>query len=72
MASATLGGRNQALHLAAVRLGRLVGAGLLDRATVAALLERTAAEIGLHVREARPTINSGLKFGLAHPRELKR
>ncbi len=72
LATTAAGGRNHALHLAAVRLGSLVGAGLLDHGAVAALLERAGHEIGLPPREAVPTIRSGLSFGIAHPREVAR
>jgi hypothetical protein len=71
LSGAAEGGRNHALHLAAVRLGRLVGAGLLDHAVVVVLLEHAAAEIGLPLREAGPTIRSGLSFGMHHPREVR-
>lgn len=65
-----VGGRNHALHASAVRLGSLVGAGLLEGQAVADLLELTAREMGLHPREAVPTIRSGMVYGVAHPREV--
>ncbi|WP_159717925.1 hypothetical protein [Geminicoccus flavidas] len=70
LAGTAEGARNHALHASAVRLGSLVGAGLLDGQAVADLLELTAREMGLHPNEAAPTIRSGMTFGAAHPREI--
>ncbi|WP_159717793.1 bifunctional DNA primase/polymerase [Geminicoccus flavidas] len=70
LAGTVEGGRNHALHASAVRLGSLVGAGLLDGQAVADLLELTAREMGLHPKEALPTIRSGMAYGAAHPREV--
>ena len=72
LASASLGSRNATLHLSAVRLGSLVGAGLLHRPAVEQLLEHVAGEIGLPAAEARPTIASGMRYGLMNPREVTR
>ena len=66
------GGRNNALHLSAVKLGSLVGAGLLDGAAVEGLLLHAALACGLTEHEARATIASGMRFGISHPRELMR
>lgn len=66
------GTRNETLHKAAVRLGTLVGAGALSEATVRAGLETAAS--GLAHDDGWPavrkTIDSGLSFGVAHPRDL--
>lgn len=67
VAAAANGGRNERLHLAAVRLGQLVGAGMLEQDTVeSALTEATS----LPGPEATATMASGLRFGMAHPREV--
>jgi hypothetical protein len=61
-------GRNRALYLAALRLGRLAGAGYLDLAEITAALGEVARQVGLSAREIGPTIASGLRNGTAHPR----
>lgn len=72
VASARVGERNNRLHVAAVKLGSLVGADLLDEEDVVDALMAAAAACGLPPGEAERTIRSGLKFGVAHPRELVR
>jgi len=64
------GTRNDRLNVAAVKLGSLVGAGLLARSTVEADLTRAAQTAGLDAREIAATIKSGLDFGIAHPRDV--
>jgi Bifunctional DNA primase/polymerase, N-terminal len=72
-------GRNRALYLAALRLGRLAAAGYLDPAAITAAgyldpaaitaaLGDIARSIGLSEREIAATIASGLRTGAAHPR----
>jgi putative DNA primase/helicase len=68
------GGRNHRLNLAALRLGELVAAGVLDQAEVQARLEAAAEACGL-VKEdgmsaVRKTIASGFRKGLRQPRDL--
>jgi hypothetical protein len=74
VANASAGGRNLRLFQAAANLGELVGAGLLPEDMVVAHLEAAAEACGL-AREDGPrpvlaTIRSGLRHGLAHPREI--
>ena len=64
------GSRNNALNVAAVKLGSLVGAGALPRQTVEAELTRAALAIGLTPTETAATIRSGLAFGASAPRQL--
>jgi hypothetical protein len=65
------GQRNSRLNLAAWRLGRLVGADLVAKATVATLLRSAAESAGLSQHEALTTINSGLRAGMSHPRDVE-
>lgn len=62
------GGRNNAVHLAAFRLGQLAARGDLDQASVWTRLTDTALEVGLSAAEARRTIASGWRAGLRRPR----
>jgi hypothetical protein len=61
-------GRNQALYLAAFRLGRLAAAGHLELAEITVALTQVARQVDLTEREIGPTIASGLRNGSAHPR----
>src|SRR6266542_3595802 len=63
-----LPGRNRALYMAALRLGRLAAAGWLDPGEVTTALADVARQVGLSEREIGPTIASGLRNGTAHPR----
>lgn len=73
VAAAGEGSRNQTLYKAAVKLGSLVGAGMLDEpdAREALLAGAQAATDPLPEWEARRTIDSGLQYGIAHPRQLE-
>lgn len=67
-------GRNQRLFIAAAQLGGLVGANVLAQDAAESALERAGADCGL-VRDdgmhaVRATIASGLKRGIAQPREI--
>jgi putative DNA primase/helicase len=62
--------RNDTLNIAAFKLGQFLPYGLLDSAAVESELARVAADIGLDDHEIGPTIQSGLKAGSAHPRQL--
>lgn len=66
------GARNSTLHLAAVKLGSLVGAGVLSEADArdALLAGVNASPAPLPTWEAKRTIASGLAFGRRHPRDL--
>jgi putative DNA primase/helicase len=63
--------RNTTLNKAAFALGRLVGAGMLDCATVENELLGAAQACGLPQREALRTLRSGLDAGAANPRQAK-
>lgn len=73
-ATAAGAGRNQRLFIAAARLGELVGGGLLPTDAAEGALERAAGECGLvaddGLRAVQMTIASGLKRGIANPREV--
>jgi hypothetical protein len=67
--------RNNALNNAALKLGQLVGAGLLDRDEVERALEEAACACGLDtdtpgLRGIRATIKSGLDAGEKKPRGM--
>ncbi|GAA2522011.1 bifunctional DNA primase/polymerase [Winogradskya humida] len=67
VARAPVGTRNDTLNRAAFALGRLVGAGLLDAATVVRDLTAAAAWSGLGQAETMRTIRSGLSAGRRTP-----
>lgn len=62
------GQRNATLNRSAFSLGQIAGAGLLDGYSVTESLVDAAVNAGLGEREARRTIASGLRAGMAHPR----
>jgi hypothetical protein len=64
------GSRNNQLNNAALKLGGLVGAGVLSRSVVEAALEETALAIGLNQREVKNTIRSGIDAGIKEPRKI--
>lgn len=72
---ARLGTRNATLFRAALRLGSLTGAGLLDLSGATADLRDAAAVHygidGFTVAEAERTIANGLRYGHAHPRQVQ-
>lgn len=68
MRAARAGTRNDTLNRAAYALGRLVGAGLLDRDLAASELFQAARQTGLPARECSSTLASGLGAGIARPR----
>ena len=68
LAQAREGQRNDKLNNAAFSLGQFVGAGLLTRPEVEAMLTNTAQALGLGEMEIQKTIKSGLEAGLANPR----
>ncbi len=67
-------GRNMRLFQAAANLGELVGAGLLGQDSAERALERAAEECGLLHDDGRRTIagtiTSGMRKGMANPREV--
>jgi hypothetical protein len=62
--------RNNRLNQAAFSLGRLIGAGFLDRRSVEAALYGVALHIGLGEAEIRATIKSGIEAGIKEPRDI--
>ena len=68
MRTARVGTRNDTLNRSAYALGRLVGAGLLDRDLAASELFHAARQAGLPARECASTLASGLGAGIARPR----
>jgi hypothetical protein len=70
MARTPEGRRNHQLNRASFNLGTLVGAGMIDRATVERSLIGAATAAGLSVHEATITIKSGVDAGIARPREI--
>lgn len=71
--AAPAGTRNDQLNRAAFSLGQLAAAGLLDEGQVAAALLRGADRSGLLAddgqRQCEATIRSGLRAGMANPRQ---
>ncbi|MFI7598779.1 hypothetical protein ACIBO8_12930, partial [Actinoplanes sp. NPDC049681] len=67
VARALVGTRNDTLNRAAFALGRLVGAGFLDAATVSRELMAAGAWCGLGRAETIRTIRSGLSAGRRFP-----
>ncbi|MFI0488851.1 MAG: hypothetical protein ACH344_06030 [Yersinia sp. (in: enterobacteria)] len=70
LAECAEGGRNDALNVAAVRLGHYVAGGELPEELVKTRLFDTAKVIGLPDREATATVQSGLKRGKLEPQRL--
>lgn len=70
VAQAGPGARNAALNRAAHALGTLAGAGALAPEAIAESLARAALAAGLDRRETERTIASGLRAGMACPREV--
>lgn len=68
--AAPLGGRNNALNQASFKLGTLVGADRLEYNFIQSELENIGLAIGLPLYEIRATISSGLKAGIANPRDF--
>lgn len=66
------GERNKSLNLAALKLGQLVGAGVLVQSVVEGELMSAALAIGLGEAEARKTLASGLGAGMKQPRQIVR
>lgn len=70
VALAPEGSRNDTLNRAALSLGQLVGRGVLSFDEVVNVLLVAAARAGLGDAEARRTMASGLRAGLARPRRV--
>ncbi len=67
--TAPQGTRNDQLNRSALKLGRLVGAGLLDEDTAVQQLTAAAGAAGLGATETARTIRSGMRAGIADPRD---
>ncbi len=65
-----INGRAVATFRAAAAIGGFVGAGAVDQREAEALLMETALSTGLPEREARSTVNRGLRKGAGTPRDL--
>ena len=70
VANAPEGTRNDRLNIAAMKLGQLVGAGLLSADVARVELTAAAHAAGLDPRETALTIRSGMTFGLTQPRQV--
>jgi len=74
VAAAPSGGRNERLNRAAFSLGGFVAVGALSEAEVRAALEEACRRNGLArddgLPSVRKTIDSGLRKGIANPRDL--
>jgi hypothetical protein len=64
------GTRNATLNTASLKLGSLVAAGLLAEGSVRSALTSAALDAGLSLPEIEATLNSGLRAGMAHPRDI--
>ena len=64
------GNRNNTLNRAALKLGGLVGAGALSEGNVRSALTSAALAAGLPMPEITKTLNSGLRTGMANPRNI--
>jgi hypothetical protein len=71
VATATEGGRNEALNRAAFKLGQLIAAGHLTEPDVTDALNAAAHEEDLEPDETRRTVASGLAAGRKHPRTAR-
>jgi len=68
--TAPVGSRNATLNVAALKLGSLVAAGVLDEAAARGALAEAAVAAGLGDAETGATIESGMRAGLAAPRAV--
>src|SRR5262249_37302026 len=68
--NAPAGTRNNTLNESSLRIGQLVGAGVVDRQMAKSVLHEAARKCGLSSPEAFATIESGLKAGERSPRQL--
>jgi hypothetical protein len=71
VAAAQEGTRNHTLNVAAVKLGSLVGTGVLAEQDAIDALLAASRVCGLPEWEARKTIESGMRYGILHPRQLE-
>ena len=64
------GERNNCLNISAMKMGQLVGAGLLEENDVRQRLQHAAQAIGLDPDEIGPTVASGMRKGKSEPRRV--
>lgn len=64
--------RNDALYLAAAKLGNYVGAGVLERRVAEADLMAVGIGLGLSQNEVTSTLRSGLNKGIENPADLSK
>jgi hypothetical protein len=67
--TAVKGERNGQLNTSSLKLGRLVGAGLLEEQVAVDALREAALAAGLTPLETDRTIRSGMRAGIADPRD---
>lgn len=66
------GTQHETMFHAAIKLGSLVGAGLLAEQATRELLLQEACARGIAKQRASQTIRAGMAWGIAHPREVAR
>ncbi len=71
VALAPSGTRNEALNIAALKIGQLVAGGHVDQSEAESSLLHAASRAGLGEAEVRKTMASGFKAGYAQPREVE-
>jgi hypothetical protein len=71
VALAPAGQRNERLNRAAFKLGQLVGAGLVDEATVTEALVAAGLSAGPGEGKIRSTVRRGLRAGMSEPRSVE-
>jgi Bifunctional DNA primase/polymerase, N-terminal len=69
--AAPRGQRNHQLNRAAFKLGQLVGAGLVDGATVTNALVTAGLAAGPGERKIRSTVRGAIRAGMCHPRRVE-
>lgn len=69
---AQMGSRNNALNIAAVRIGHYIAADFIDRDRAYDILMAEGINLGLEVDECRKTIASGINHGSTEPAEEPR
>jgi putative DNA primase/helicase len=70
--AATQSYRNNTLNRSSFKVGGLVGAGILDERLAEESLVVAGLRCGLSESEARTTVRSGLRSGIARPRAVGR
>lgn len=65
------GTRNARLNIASLKVGQIVGSGLLDERLARGALIRAGMDAGLPMRECVLTVNSGISAGVRQPRQIR-